>query len=86
MVNTYIIGPSKMIVLLLSVHPLLDQSLLEGHATHMTDLPSYSQNLNILAPKPQLVIVLICGSEHLHCDSLSKGLQRRAHPSAFPGN
>lgn len=33
------IGPPKTIVLLLCTS-LLDQSLLEGHASHMTDLPS----------------------------------------------
>ena len=31
----------KMVVLLLSVHPLLDQYLLHLYFTHMTDLPMY---------------------------------------------
>ena len=35
------VRPLKMVVLLLSVHPLLDQCLLPLHATHMTDLPTY---------------------------------------------
>ena len=35
------IRPPKMAVLLLSVHPLLDQCLLPLHPTHMPDLPAY---------------------------------------------
>ena len=35
------VRPLKMAVLLLSVHPLLDQRLLHLHPTHMTDLPTY---------------------------------------------
>ena len=35
------VRPLKMAVLLLSVHPLLDQCLLHLHPTHMTDLPTY---------------------------------------------
>ena len=31
-----------MAVLLLSVHPLLDQCLCHLHPTHMTDLPTYT--------------------------------------------
>ena len=34
-------GPLKMAVLLLSVHPLLDQCLLHLYPTHMTDFPTY---------------------------------------------
>ena len=45
----------KMAVLLLSVHPLLDQCLLCLHPTHLTDLPAY-------LPQAQLVIVLIKGA------------------------
>ena len=48
------VGPLKVAVLLLSVHPLLDQCLLYLYPTHMTDLPTY-------LPLPQLVIVLIKG-------------------------
>ena len=34
------VRPAEMVVLLLSVHPLLDQSLLHLHPTPLTDLPS----------------------------------------------
>ena len=44
----------KMAVLLLSVHPLLDQCLLLLYLTHLTDLP--------ICPRPQLVIVFIKGA------------------------
>ena len=36
------IRPPKMAILLFSVHPLLDQSLLDLHPAPMTDLPSES--------------------------------------------
>ena len=68
-----------MAVLLLSVHPLLDQSLPHLHPTHMTDLPTY-------LPLPQLVIVLTFKSEHLLHDSLSKGWWGACPSASFPGN
>ena len=60
------VRPPKMAILLLSVHPLLHQGLLQLHPAHMTDLPTYLL-------RPQLVIILAFRSEHLHHDSLSKG-------------
>ena len=35
------VRPPKMAVLLLSVHPLLDQYLFHLHPTHISDLPMY---------------------------------------------
>ena len=35
------VRPSKMAVLLLSVHPLLNQCLIYLYPTHLTDLPTY---------------------------------------------
>ena len=52
------IKPLKMAILLLSVHPLLNQCLLHLHPTYMTDLPTY-------LPPSQLVIVLLFSSERL---------------------
>ena len=49
------IRPLKMAILLLSVHPLQDQCLLHLHTTHLTDLPTY-------LPQAQLVIVLMKGA------------------------
>ena len=60
-----------MAVLLLSVHPLLDQHLLHLHPTHRTDLPTY-------LPWPQLVIVLTVGAEHLHLLAYRSGGKGRA--------
>ena len=52
----------KIAVLLLSVHPLLDQGLLHLHPTHLTDLPTYLSQ----APYNDW-------SNFSHQDSLSKG-------------
>ena len=41
------IRPPKMAILLLSVHPLLDQCLLHLHPTHLTELPKYSSHLSL---------------------------------------
>ena len=40
-VDNCMVRPLQMAVLLLSVHPLLDQCLLHLSPTHMTDLPTY---------------------------------------------
>ena len=48
------VRPLKMAVLLLCVHPLPDQCQLHLHPSHMTDLPTY-------LPQAQLVTVLIKG-------------------------
>lgn len=45
----------RMAVLLLSLHPLLDQCLLHLHPTHLTDLPTD-------LPPPQLLTVLTKGA------------------------
>lgn len=45
------VRPFNIAVLLLSVHPLLDQWLLHLYTIHMTDLPTY-------LPQTQLVIIL----------------------------
>ena len=65
------IRPPKMAVLLLSVHPLLDQCLLHLHPTHMTDLATY-------LPRPELVIILIFRSEHLHLITYQRSREGRA--------
>ena len=44
------VGPLKMAVLLLFVHPLPDEHPLRLNSTHRTDLPTYL---------PQLLVVLI---------------------------
>ena len=49
------VSPLKTAVLLLSVHPLPNRCLLHLHPTHLTDLPTY-------LPQAQLVIVLIKGA------------------------
>ena len=59
------VRPLKMAVLLLSIHPLLDQWLLHLQPTHMTKLLT-----NLLqAPANDCSSF---GSEYLHYDSLSK--------------
>ena len=67
----------NMTVLLLSVHPLLDQSLLHLHPIHKTDIPSQLQSLISkclhTCPRPQLVVVLTFRPEHFYYHSLSKG-------------
>lgn len=68
-----------MAVLVLSVHPLLNQPLLPLHPTRMTDLPTY-----LLLP--QLVVVLTFKSEHLYHESLSKGRRGTYASVSFPGN
>ena len=69
------IRPSKMAILLLSVHPLLNQCLLHLHATHLTNLPTYLPQ----TPANDWF-------NFSYQDSLSKRLWGACPSAGFPGN
>lgn len=71
MLKRHMVKPLKMALLLLCVHPLLNQHLLHL-PTHRTELPN--QWMPIYIPLLQLVIILI------------KGEVRGVRLSGFPGN